>query len=206
MITLQSLTSCKAVLFDLDGVLVDSYDCWFHLVNDLLTEQGKRALSKLEFDQTWGQAPDADREELFPEWSLQDLMDCYDRRFPDYVKWSKPEPGSVEFLQKLRLSQKKVAVASNSPTVVVELLLQNAGARDFVDLAIGVDQVEKGKPEPDLLLKALQRLKLDRKKVCYVGDSVFDEQAAKAAGIFFVGYKRPGDISVQSFEQLADLL
>jgi HAD superfamily hydrolase (TIGR01509 family) len=200
------LHSYQAILFDLDGVLVDSYDCWFRLVNDLLVEQGKKTLSQREFDRTWGQAPDADREELFPEWSLKELMDRYDQRFPSYTRWSKPEPGSREFLQELRASKKKVAVASNSPTFVVELLLKHAGVRAFVDVTIGVDQVEKGKPEPDMLLKALHNLHLERNEVCYVGDSIFDEQAAGAAGIFFVGYKRTGDISVQNFQDLSRLL
>jgi len=203
---LSLLRSYNAVIFDLDGVLVDSYDCWFRLVNDLLTEQEKRPLSKQEFDKTWGQAPDVDRENLFPEWSLQELMDHYDQRFPAYVRWSRAEPGSRAFLQKIRTLGKKTAVASNSPTVVVDLLLGCAGLQDLVDFAIGVDQVENGKPEPDLLLKALECLQLKRTQVCYIGDSIFDEQAAKASGIFFVGYNRTGDISVRNFEELSELL
>lgn len=200
------LTSCKAVVFDLDGVLVDSYDCWFRLVNDILTESGKQPLTPQEFHKTWGQGPEADRKEFLSDWTLQDLVALYDRRFPEYTKWAKPESGSKNCLIKLSSLQKKLGVASNSPTGVVRALLTAAGLNSIPQVVIGSDQVAEEKPAPDLLLKALQMLEMNRDDICYVGDSIFDEQAARAAGIFFVGYKRPGDISVQSFEEFAALL
>jgi phosphoglycolate phosphatase len=134
---------------------------------------------------------------------LQQLNSFYEKRFPDYTHYSRSEPGSDLFLKQLRRSGKKIAVASNSPTLIVQDLLKHAGLVEFSDLLLGADQVRESKPAPDLLLKALEILSLEKSEVCYVGDSIYDAKAAESAGIFFVGYKRPGDLSVQSFEEFA---
>jgi phosphoglycolate phosphatase len=200
------LRSSKAAIFDLDGVLVDSYECWFRLLEDAMHEQGKVPVSRDEFDKRWGQGPEADREAFFPEWTLEELMRFYDRRFPEYTKFSKCEAGSMFILEKLREQRKRIAIASNSPILVVNDLLEHAGLRSYPHLVIGVDQVVQGKPEPDLLFRALELFQFRRDEVFYVGDSIYDAKAAEAAGIFFVGYKRTGDISVQSFEELVSFL
>jgi HAD superfamily hydrolase (TIGR01509 family) len=199
------LRSCKAVLFDLDGVLVDSYDCWFRLVQFGMLEQGKIPVSLKEFDNRWGQGPEEDREVFFPEWSLEQLMAFYEQRFGDFIRWAKQEPGSDRILNHLQSRAKKVAIASNSPTEVVKDLLKHAGLENYPNAVIGADQVKQSKPAPDLLLKALEVLRLTKQEVCYIGDSIYDVQAAEAAGIFFVGYKRAGQISVQNFEELVQL-
>jgi HAD superfamily hydrolase (TIGR01509 family) len=196
------MKSFEAVLFDLDGVLVDSYDCWFRLLNDILQEDGKHPLTQAEFHKTWGQGPEADRQEFLSHWSLKDLIAVYDRRFPDYTKWARPIEGSKECLLKLQSLNQKIGVASNSPTAVVRALLKSADLLDLVPVAIGSDQVVNEKPAPDLLLKALEVLETSPENACYIGDSIFDEKAARAAGIFFVGFQREGDVSVENFEQL----
>ncbi len=200
------LRSCRAILFDLDGVLVGSYDCWFRLLQDAMREQGKTPVSLEEFDSRWGQGPEEDRDAFFPEWSLEELMAFYETRFGDYTRWAKLEPGSEMFLKHIQSRNKKIGVASNSPTAIVNDLLKHAGLMNYPDAVIGVDQVRESKPAPDLLLKTLEVLSLSKKEVCYVGDSIYDAEAAEAAGILFVGYKRPGEISVQSFDELAKLL
>ena len=199
------LRSCKAVLFDLDGVLVDSYDCWFHLLQDAMREQGKIPVSLDEFNSRWGQGSEADREVFFPEWSLDQLNAFYEKRFGDYTRWAKPEPGSEKILKHLQSRDIRIAIASNSPTGVVNDLLKHAGLENYPDAVIGADQVKESKPAPDLLLKAVEVLRIAKQEACYVGDSIYDAQAAEAAGIFFVGYKRQGEISVENFDELAEL-
>ena len=201
-----SLHSFKAVLFDLDGVLVDSYDCWFHMLQDAMREQGKIPVTLAEFDSRWGQGPEADREVFFPECSLSELMQFYEKRFPDYTRWSRSEQGSDLVLNHLRKANKKIAVASNSPTAIVLDLLKNAGLQQYPHALIGADQVRESKPAPDLIFKALEVLSMNPEDACYVGDSVYDAKAAEAAGILFVGYKRPAPISVQNMAELLALL
>ncbi len=167
-----------------------------------MREQGKTPVSAEEFHKRWGQGSEADRDAFFPEWSLEQLNSFYERRFPEYTRWARNEPGSDLLLKGLRQSSRKIAVASNSPTMVVRDLLNYAGLMEYPDAVIGADQVVESKPAPDLLFKAVELLSLKKEDVCYVGDSIYDAKAAEAAGIFFVGYKRPGRISVQNFQEL----
>ena len=200
-----SLHSFQGVLFDLDGVLVDSYDCWFRLLQDSMREQGKTPVTAEEFHSRWGQGIEADRDAFFPEWTMEQLTRFYEQRFPGYTGFTRCEPGADLLLKRLRQSNRKIAIASNSPTLVIEDLLRSAGLIEYPHLIVGADQVKEAKPAPDMLYKALEGLCLRIEEACYVGDSIFDSSAADAAGMFFVGYKRPGMVSVQNLDELSCL-
>src|SRR5262249_41567888 len=94
-------------------------------------------------------------------------------------------------------------VASNSPRFIITNLLEGAGLISVVDSYVGVDEVKSGKPEPDLILAALERLSVTASEACYVGDSVYDREASAAARVHFIGYKRSGDSRI---DHLTDLL
>jgi phosphoglycolate phosphatase/AHBA synthesis associated protein len=199
---LKQLARFQAFIFDLDGVLVDSYECWRALVNDMLKVRGRPPLSREEFDPTWGQGPEADREMFFPDLSLQQLLDYYNENFQKYTPLVKKEPGAADALRALNEKGKLIAVASNSTTPVIEELLKAADLLWYVGMITGAEEVEHSKPAPDLIYKTLRKLQVDVTQACYFGDSVFDDEAAKAAGIFFVGFKRPGQISINAFSEL----
>ena len=167
-----------------------------------MTEQGKTPVTLEEFDERWGQGVEADRDIFFPEWTLDELGAFYERRFPQYTRWARTESGSELLLQRLKNAGKKIAVASNSPTAIVRDLLDNAGLLQYPDAIIGAEQVKESKPAPDLLFKSLEVLALKKSDVCYIGDSIYDAKAAEAAGIFFVGFKREGDISVAGCDEI----
>ena len=194
--------SVALVAFDLDGVLVDSLECWWKLLNATLTGQGKRPLTREEFAACWGQDVAADRDRFFPEWSVERLIDHYTREFPSYARWIQAEPGAAETLKELKRRGKRVAVASNSPVAMVERLLDQTSLRSYVDWAAGVDLVPNGKPEPDLIQYVLRRSGTEPESACFVGDSEYDARAARAAGVLFVGYKRPGDWRIESLGEL----
>ena len=187
----------------MDGVLVDSYQCWWMLLNDTLASRGDRPLSHEEFHSTWGQDVEADRQRFFRDWSVERLMRYYEERFPEYRKHILIEPDAGNVLDQLRQRGKLLAVATNSPTGIARPLLEGSSLWSRFDRIAGVDQVAQGKPEPDLLLHLARELDVPLDQMCYVGDSEFDAGAAKAAGIFFIGYRRNGDARV---ERLADLL
>jgi len=193
---------CRLVAFDLDGVLVDSFECWWKLLNDTLASNGMRPLTQEEFRRTWGQDVEADRRQFFPDWTVERLIEHYTREFPRYAEWIRPMPGAREVLESLQRDGRRIAVASNSPMEMVERLLQLASLRRSVDWAAGVDVVANGKPEPDLIEHVLRQSGIPREEACYVGDSEFDARAARAAGVFFIGYKRPGDARVESLREL----
>ena len=202
---LKQLAGFQAFLFDLDGVLVDSYECWRSLVNDMLKTRGKPALSREEFDPYWGQGPEADREMFFQDLSLQQLLDYYNNNFYRYTPLVKKEPGSADALRALKEEEKVIGVASNSTTPVIAALLKATDLDSYVDVITGAEEVEHSKPAPDLILATLRKLRADVTSACYIGDSIFDQQAAAAAGVFFVGFKRAGQISINAFSELGVL-
>jgi HAD superfamily hydrolase (TIGR01509 family) len=196
----------QAFIFDLDGVLVDSYDCWRNLINDTLESQGKRPLSKEEFDLSWGQGPEADQQMFFPHWTIPEVLKFYEIQFPRYTRWAKAQPGITDLLKHLKARGKKIAVASNSPTGIVQALLVATELGAWMDVCVGVEEVAAAKPAPDLIRKAIEKLSVPIENACYIGDSSFDEQAACSAGILFIGFRRSGDYSIRDFEELQHLL
>lgn len=198
------MTRINAFLFDLDGVLVDSYRCWWSLINEVQEKRGKVSLTQSEFDATWGQGPEMDQQMFFPEKSVAQVLQYYEQNFYRHVHLVKPEPGVGAVLQELRASNKRVGVASNSPTAVVRLLLRETGVESYLEAIVGADQVNAAKPAPDLLYRLLEKLEVNREQACYVGDSVFDEKAAQAAGVLFIGYKRKGNRTIQQMTELLD--
>jgi phosphoglycolate phosphatase len=193
----------RLVAFDMDGVLVDSFQCWWMLLNDTLSSRGDRPLTREEFQSTWGQDVEADRRQFFPDWTLERLTRHYEERFPEYMKHVEVDPDSAAVLDRLRREGKLVAVATNSPLKIATILLEEAGLAHRLDRIVGVDLVEQGKPEPDLLLHIAEELSVSLPEMCYVGDSEFDADAARAAGIHFIGYRREGDVRI---ERLAELV
>ncbi len=202
MVRSPILDSAALVAFDLDGVLVDSFECWWKLLNATLTAHGKRPQSREEFTAGWGQDVAADRDRFFPEWSVERLIEHYRREFPRYAAWIRAEPTAVATLQELKRRGKRVAVASNSPVAMVERLLEQTSLRPYVDWAAGVDLVPNGKPEPDLIVYVLRQAGIGPESACFVGDSEYDARAARAAGVLFVGYRRPGDWRIERLEEL----
>lgn len=193
----------RLVAFDMDGVLVDSFRCWWMLLNDTLASRGDRPLTRDEFQSTWGQDVEADRRRFFPDWTIERLTRHYERRFPEYMKHVETEPDSASVLDRLRRDGKLLAVATNSPVKIATTLLEHAGLARRLDRIVGVDMVAQGKPEPDLLVHIGEELGVSASEMCYVGDSEFDAGAARAAGVTFIGYRREGDARI---ERLGDLM
>lgn len=196
----------RLVAFDMDGVLVDSFQCWWMLLNDTLAFRGDAPLTREGFQSTWGQDVEADRRRFFPDWSIEYLTRYYEERFPEYIQHVETEPEAVTVLDRLRRDGKLLAVATNSPVKIATKLLTHAGLATRLDRIVGVDLVEKGKPEPDLLIHIGRELEVPAGEMCYVGDSEFDAGAAQAAGVRFIGYRREGDVRIERLGELVELV
>lgn len=190
------------VAFDLDGVLVDSFECWWKLLNATRLSRGEPPLTREEYARCWGQDVEADRRSFFPDWSVERLTAHYNREFPRFAEWIRPMDGAGETLERLRQSGKRIAVASNSPMEMVERILTLASLRPLVDWAAGADLVGNGKPEPDIIEHVLRESGFRSGEACFVGDSEYDARAARAAGVRFIGYRRPGDHRIESLLEL----
>jgi len=152
----------------------------------------------------WGQGLKADCETLFPGESPEVLAREYDEGFARHLGKVRGEPGVGETVRALERAGIGTAVVTNSPAALARRILRFIDLEDAFDVVAGGDEVPRGKPDPDLLLLALDRLRCGSREAVLVGDTRLDLEAARAAGVPVVGYRLDGgDARV---DRLLDLL
>ena len=175
------------IIFDMDGVLADTepihFESWVKLGKEIGVE-----FTKGLFKQTFGQqSPTITRrlvgagidQNLIEKWA--DLKEQYYR---DMVQNKlQPLPGAVELIKRLKSKGFKLAVGSSAPPENVELLLNSLKIKKYFDVIITAEDVEKGKPEPDVFLKASNILKIEPKNCIVIEDAPVGIEAAKQAGM-----------------------
>ncbi|MDC0742934.1 HAD family hydrolase [Polyangium mundeleinium] len=192
------------VLFDLDGVLVDTRDAWFALMNAAARDLMCPPIRRDAFDESWGQSIAADARQFYPGHENEVVSLYYERHFEEHVEHLRVEPFAAQLLERLRERGLPSAVVTNTARRLALQILELAGLGP--PLLVASDEVARPKPAPDLPLAACAALGLAPREVCLVGDSANDREAARAAGVAFVGFGIAGDHSVSNLDQLAALI
>jgi HAD superfamily hydrolase (TIGR01509 family) len=190
-----------AVLFDLDGVLVDSYEVWLHLLQALAREHGYPPVSRDVFHAGWGQGIQADVERFFPRHTVAELERLYAEGFAAQLGHLRVMQGVAEVFAALRRRGVPSAVITNTPASMARALVARAGATP--DALVGGTDVAQPKPAPDMVLLACERLAVAPAASWVVGDTAYDRDAARAAGARFAGLGLEGDLTLA---RLADVL
>lgn len=189
-----------AVLFDLDGVLIDSRDAWYHLLCAAAKAFGHPALARDAFDASFGQGVEADSEQFFGGTSPAELEAFFDAHFLDHARHVLVDPEATPVLNALAFRGIGHAVVTNTTSALARETVRGAGLEP--DLVVGASDAPE-KPAPDMLWLACEKLGIGPADAWMVGDSRFDREAARAAGIHFVGYGIEGD---RRIERLVDLI
>lgn len=186
--------SKKAVIFDLDGTLTNTLKSIWKSANLALADAG---LPPFELDRYRYFVGDG-AEELVKRALIADgdtelthlsqVRESYREHFKKYVNYEvKPYDGILELLAALKEKRILLAVNSNKPhdrTVdVVETIF---GGRTF-DMIVGQCEERKRKPAPDGVLYIMEKLRLSKEEVIYLGDTCVDMKTGKSAGVFTVG-------------------
>jgi HAD superfamily hydrolase (TIGR01509 family) len=193
----------KAILFDLDGVLVESVDVWLSAFNDALREMGFPPLSKEEFlKKHWGKST----VENFRSMGLgmDAVLLCW-RRYLERLHEIKLFPATKEVLGRVR-RRYKTALVTNTPKEGVERLLRRLGILDSFDLIVTGDDVREGKPSPEIVLLACRRLGITPAEALLVGDTQSDVEAGRRAGCRVVGIGVEADYTIKNIAELEPLL
>ena len=180
-----------AVIFDLDGTLVDTAPDILAYLNDMLDELGRPGLDlaavrsmigdgvkslMIRGLEASGGIPDAV--------DLDDLFHRYLERYSaEPVRSSQPYPGMVDALEALSNAGVKLGVCTNKPQTPTDRLLARLGLDRYFGAAIGGDALAIKKPDPDHLLAVLDRLQVEPQHAVLIGDSDTDLKTAHAAGI-----------------------
>jgi HAD superfamily hydrolase (TIGR01509 family) len=186
----------NAVIFDLDGVLIDSEPLHAMADNQLLIDSGIIAPDNY-FDRfvglsNWDMWTEIKRE--YPiELSIEELMEL---QMPMKLKLLKemdfkPVRGVTELLKELRKLEVPMAIASSSPRLFIEKVIQKLGISEYFTIWISGEEVEHGKPEPDIFLKAAGLLNVNPQGCIVIEDSSSGTVAAKRAGMKCIGYRNP---------------
>ena len=176
----------QAVIFDLDGVIVDTefltFTAWQDHLNakgHLLDEDDFRVLYGLDADQTvdyFCKKFDlfAERPELLIEHEKL-MLSVFDEPI-------EPQPGIRELVVCLAEKNLLLAVASNSSTQYVETAIEKTGLKKMFSAVIGRDQVLSGKPSPDVYLAAAHKLSVAIDRCLAIEDSLVGEKSAVSSG------------------------
>ena len=183
----------KAVLFDLDGVLVDTYDLWFHLINTVARRLGCPPVPAEVYRPTFGQGLEADIDRFYPGFTVDQIRAQYDLYYDAHLVHLKAIEGAAAALRSIALPK---AVITNSPTGAARLALRKVNLEGYFQTVVGSDQVAASKPAPDEVFEACRRLGVTPAEALVVGDSRFDEGAAKAAGAPFVWFRSFAELKI----------
>ena len=184
----------EAVVFDLDGVLIDSEPVWERVRRELVAEHGGH----------W--APDAQRKLMgmsTPEWARYLSADLGVGLPPDQVAGEVIErmaaryrehlpllPGAVEAVGRLA-ARWPLGLASSAPAALIETVLRAAGLRPDFQVTMSTEQVPHGKPAPDIYLAVASRLGVAPASGAAVEDSSNGLRSAAAAGLHVIAIPHP---------------
>lgn len=177
--------SLQAVLFDMDGTLVDTEGVWWQAVAETAAGLG-HILDEAEGPAVVGQSAAHCAERLLSltgtSRSHGSLVAELDERFAGLVaREVQPRPGAVELLDALRAEGVVTALVTASPRSVMDLVLAVLG-RDRFTVSVSADDTERTKPAPDPYLAAARLLGADPSRCVAVEDTPVGVASAEAAG------------------------
>ncbi len=172
----------RAVLFDFDGTLADSYPAITASVNHVRAVHGLPPLDEAEVRRHVGRGPAYLLEHTIPGGNLATDWPRYRAHHPTVMEsHTRLLPGAAQVIDDLKSTGRRVGVCSNKPRAFTVRLLAHLNLE--VDLILGPEDVARPKPAPDMLRVALARLRLPAEEVLYVGDMVVDIDTARGAGV-----------------------
>lgn len=190
----------SAVLFDLDGTLVDSEPAYWASDRAFLAGWGIEYGEELNASMVGRGSAEflGDLERLFPASPLHALpLDERARRKDEaYLAYArtrvKPFPGVIAFARTLAARGLPLAVASGSTPLVIDRTLETTGLAELFPVRVSASEVPRGKPEPDVFLEAARRLGVEPALCLVVEDSRLGVAGARAAGMRCVSLPPPG--------------
>ena len=178
----------KAILFDLDGVLVDSYAAWFIFFNQALRHFGFPEISMDIFQKYWGQSTEDDVRIFLPGRTVDEVRRYFLDHIGDFIDQVKVDPQALKVLNDLIDRGYKLGCITNSHREIVEAVLGRNGLERFLKVILTADDLQP-KPAPDMILEACTLLEVMPADTVFIGDTLTDLQAAEAAGCIFIGYR-----------------
>lgn len=174
----------RAVLFDFDGTLADSYNAITASVNHVRGLYSLPPLDVSEVRRHVGRGPDHLIQATVPQADVVTAVTVYRQHHPSVMRTgTRLLPGVAEVLPALFQRGLQLGVCSNKPRAFTVELLNYLDLSPFIKVVVGPEDAPRPKPEPDMLQLALKRLSVTPAEALYVGDMAVDVTTARAAGV-----------------------
>lgn len=177
----------KAVIFDLDGTLVDSMWVWSEIDVEFLKSYGyqvPKGLQHMVEGKGFTEVAEFFKDYFDLPESIDEIKQIWQRMAMDKYRSEVPlKPGVEKFLPYLKEQGISMAVASSNHLGLIEAALGNHGIRPYFDAIITACEVKKGKPAPDVYLEAASRLHVEPARCMVFEDIVPGIMAGKNAGM-----------------------
>jgi HAD superfamily hydrolase (TIGR01509 family) len=203
----------EAVVFDNDGLLLDTEEAWTRAETELFERHGRTFTIEHKRDLI-GTSPVTSAAKLevileMPGRGAALMDELHYLVMEETLAGVPPRPGALELLEAVRAAGKPVGVASNSSRAFVERVLSGAGLLDgHFDVVVTSEDVEHPKPAPDLYLAACAALGADPERSAALEDSATGVAAARAAGMYVVAVPYFPDLPIDgaslTVQSLAD--
>ncbi len=191
----------KAVIFDMDGVLIDSEPLHFTAIESVLRKYGIEIAPDF-LDQFVGDT----NERVWA--SVKERFLQLNKPITDYIAEQlehtlihlrkdnyQPIAGVLDLLETIQKNDLAIGLASSSPPVIISNFIDHLKLKPYIGQWVSGNEVEESKPAPFIYLKAAERLHISPEEGVAVEDSFFGVTAAKAAGLKCIGYQNPEAIA-----------
>jgi beta-phosphoglucomutase len=192
-------TKIKAVLFDMDGVLIEAKEWHYEALNRALDLFGM-PISRFDHLTTFDGLPTRKKLEMLslerglPE-QLHEFINEMKQQYTMELVHTQCKPVFVHeyALSNLKARGYKLAVCSNSVRNTVESMMQKAGLYSYLDYMVSNEEVRRGKPDPEMYLNAMSYFKLLPEECLVVEDNENGIKAARASGAHLLVVKNTTD-------------
>jgi len=205
----------SAAIFDLDGVIVDSEPLHYLSEKEMLSKRGVNLRSS-DVKDIVGRTEMEGMQYLKDRFRLKDSAEqLYEEKQRIYKRMLrnavKPRPGLFKLLNDLGDKGMTLAIASSAPRENVDIVLNALGIEDKFRAVVSGDDVERGKPSPDIFLLAAERIGIEPKNCLVIEDAQNGVEAAKHAGMTCIVVPNQftqdqdlsrADVVVQSLEEI----
>jgi len=206
------MSTTRAVLWDMDGTLIDSEELHWISWRNTMANEGI-AITREQFLASFGQRNDS----IIPRWlgaastpeRIERIGNAKEEMYRDLVGKDgvSPLPGVTSWLQRLHSEGWLQAIASSAPRANVEAVLEALAAANFFQSVISAEDVHRGKPDPEVYLTAAARVGAWPSRCIVVEDAEAGIEGARNAGMRSIGVSHNGkhlaaDVVVRSLDLL----
>lgn len=204
----------KAIIFDMDGVIINSEPIHFELERELLEELGGK-ITPEEHNTFVGTTDyhmwDTFKKRFNIKLSIEEIIQMKRERFNENIHRINLVDNFWDFLMKVYKADYLLGLASSNNKETVNLIIERFNLDKYLKVAMSGEEVKKGKPDPEIFLTTANKLNVPPSKCIVIEDAANGVLAAKSAGMKCIGLQNPGsgnqdlskaDLVINNFNEL----